>query len=89
MVAEANNNSLLMYPNPSAANSMFNIDIIAQEQGNLVITDIVGKILFVKPIIIGANTLSVSKGELNLSAGMYIVSLQLNTNTLTQKLIIN
>jgi hypothetical protein len=89
MVAEANNNSLLIYPNPNASNSMFNIDIMAQEQGNLVITDIVGKILFVKPITIGANTLSVSKGELNLSAGMYIVSLQLNTNTLTQKLIIN
>ena len=49
----------------------------------------VEKILYVKHITEGANTLSVSKGELNLSAGMYIVSLQLNTNTLTQKLIIN
>ena len=68
---------------------MFNIDIMAQEQGNAVITDIVGKILYVKHITEGANTLSVSKGELNLSAGMYIISLYLNTNTLTQKLIDN
>lgn len=84
-----NNNSLLIYPNPNAINTMFNIDVVAQEQGSIVITDIVGKVLYVKHITEGSNTLSVSKTELNLSAGIYIVSLQLNNHTLTQKLIIN
>ena len=85
----SNNSSLLIYPNPNAINTMFNIDVVAQEQGSVVITDIVGKVLYVKHITEGSNTLSISKTELNLSAGIYIVSLQLNSHTLTQKLIIN
>jgi hypothetical protein len=89
-IAEANtNNILLVYPNPNSANTGFTIDINAEEQGNIVITDVIGKVLYVKSISIGANTLQVTKNELNLSAGMYIISLQLHSHSLTQKLIIN
>ena len=83
------NNSLQIYPNPNNAQSSLNIDINAEEQGSIIITDVLGKQLFAKLINKGSTNLSTTKSELNISAGVYFVTLQLNKKTITQKLIIN
>lgn len=89
IVEANNNNTLLVYPNPNSANSLFNIDINANEQGNIIITDILGKVIYTKLINSGITNITTTKAELNISVGVYIVTLQLNSKTLTQKLIIN
>lgn len=82
-------NSLLVYPNPNNAGNSLSIDINTEEQGRIIITDILGKVLYTRSINSGSTSITTTKAELNISAGVYIVSLQLTSKTITQKLIID
>lgn len=83
------NNSLLIYPNPSNRDNSLNIEIVSEVNAVLKITNVLGEVVYTKLINGGTTQLNVTGSELKISAGIYFVTLQITNKMITQKLIIN
>lgn len=83
----AKNNSLTVYPNPSDGHVYINIDLTTKENGQLEITDLMGKKVFEHSF----SQLSSESLEADLSEfkkGIYFVNLRTDNDIITKKLII-
>ena len=88
MVPSAGNNSFSIFPNP--ANNSFNATINSDFAGaaDMKISDISGKALISKTVVLqkGAQTMSIDISQL--SPGIYFVNLSQNGTSQTQKLVV-
>ncbi|MFY7963454.1 MAG: T9SS type A sorting domain-containing protein, partial [Chitinophagaceae bacterium] len=78
-----NSNDFVMYPNPTRSIINLNIDKLVGT-GNIVVTDLYGKIVKTQALSIGTNTINVS----NFVKGMYLVSVITNEEKITKKLVV-
>ena len=76
-------NDFTMYPNPARSQVSINVETLVGT-GNIIVTDLYGKVVKSQTLSMGTNTLNISK----LSAGMYLVSIITNEGKQTKKLII-
>ncbi len=77
------NNKFLLYPNPAKNIVSIQIDKLITD-GQIIVTDLYGKILKSQPLSIGKNNIDVS----SFSKGLYFVNFITNQNRQTQKLVI-
>ena len=73
------NSGLSIYPNPSKG--IFNISI--QEDANVTVNDILGKVIYTKKVKAGNNTIDIS----NYQSGMYLLNIINENGSVTKKLI--
>lgn len=77
-IEEKSEQSFALYPNPS--DGQFTIDLNDTVQSNVFIRNVHGQLIF--------NQRALSKLELNLSAGLYFVTVENSSNRATEKLIV-
>jgi len=81
------NGNLSIYPNPSKGNFILELSRVENDSYTLIITDILGKEIFVKTI----NVKQFIKETIDLSAyskGTYLLNITNSTSTITKKLIV-
>lgn len=87
-----NETAISIYPNPTSNTSLVNIKFlnIANENAQIIITDVVGKLLLNQPVLIENNLVSkVIHFSHELIHGIYIVNVITSKTVFTEKLIIN
>jgi len=81
-------NSFGVYPNPANNNATIAFDLLENKQVNVLVTDVLGNVVSTinSDLYKGYNTLNINTS--NLSSGVYYISLEINNQKETKKLII-
>jgi len=86
---EFGENSVSIYPNPN--NGVFTMDIfsLSQEQMEISVTDLTGKVIFKTKLFCSSGENTVKMDIENLRKGLYLVSIQKGNEVITKKLFVN